>query len=166
MRKSDDEGISKLGRHNRAWIKNRVLHVANLEFKRQGATKKKRRRKARRGIMGRWKAELRTGKFKKEMNDWATGCKTGLKEAFGKLIEAKPKHKVHTRMVEAANDWATGFCKALVDLNSAVEPYNGSAVGSATGALLKAKNNWNKNIFTPIKQTADSVEADLKSSGF
>ncbi len=157
LRKSSDPGISALGRRNRGKLSKCTMTVSNITFKRVNCKKRSR------GLEGHWQAKMRNEKYAKDLNDWATSCKTTITEALGRLIEVKRKHKVHRRFASKAQDWVAGFCKALVDMNASLKPFNKSGVSSAMGALLKARKDWNTNIHQELVKVANSVESTIKT---
>jgi len=159
LRKADDPGVAALGRRNPGRMSACEMTVSNIVFKRVNCSKKSR------GVVGHWRAELRNEKYAKEINDWATGCKATVTGALNKLQEVKKAHKVHRRLALKANDWVDGFCKALVSLNGSLKPYSASGVAAAVAQLNKARQDWNDNIYKPLVQVANSVEATIKTPG-
>lgn len=159
MRKAADPGIAALARRNRGKLKKCEMTVSNITFKRVVCKRKSR------GIEGHWQATLRNERYAKDINDWANGCKSTISAAMGKLVEVKKGHKVHRRLAMKASDWVGGFCKALVDLNAALKPYNASGVDAAIAALAKARKDWNTNIYKPLVKVANSVDSIIKTPG-
>jgi len=159
LRRASDPGVSALGRRNRGKLSKCSMTVSNITFKRVVCKRKSR------GIEGHWQAKMRNEKYAKDVNDWATGCKSTITGALGKLIEVKRKHKVHRRLAMKAQDWVDGFCKALVLLNGSLKPYSPSGVSTAVAQLQKARKNWNDNIYKPLVKVANSVDAVIKTPG-
>ena len=159
LRRADDPGLKLFRRSNRGKLsKNkRTLEVNNLVFKRTAGKK---------GLEGRWETSLRSLKYKKELDDWANGCKSTLTEELGKTLEVKRAHKLHRKLRDGTIDWVTGFCGALKKLSGAIEPWNAGAVGTAVGGLMAARKNWNENIHKPLVKAAKTLEVTIKTPNF
>jgi hypothetical protein len=153
LRKAKDPGIAALGRGKPFRLRKKGLKIANLWFERKSDG---------RSVIGTFEATLKTDtKFKRQINDWATGCEgltAGLKAAKPKPL---PKYQKHQQYHSAAVDWTSGFCKALKKLNQSIEPYDESGVNEAAKMLLEARKKWNENIHQPVKKLIGSVNLDL-----
>lgn len=159
LRRAEDPGLQLFRRSNRGKLSkdNQTLEVANLVFKRTAGKG---------GLEGRWETSLRSVKYKKELDDWASGCTSALTEELGKTLEAQRAHKLHRKLRAGTIDWVAGFCGSLTKLSQAIEPWNAGAVGTAVGGLMAARKNWNENIYKPLVTAAQTLEVKIKTPGF
>lgn len=152
-----DESLRIFGRGMPARLDETGIQFGNLLFKRQGSGS---------SLDGHYVAELATDKLKRDVNDWATGCKSGLTGALSELSKPTAEHKKHQEFAAKAKDWIDGFCGALEKLNASMEPYSESGVTTALAELEKARTNWNTNIHDAVGALLKSVGRELKTQGF
>ena len=154
---SGDEGLRIFARGQPAKIDAEGIHFRNILFKRKsdGA-----------GIDGHYVAEVKTDKLKRDVNDWASGCKSALTGELSKLSTPSGEHKRHQEFFSAAKDWVGGFCDGLDKLNAAMEPYSDAGVAAALEQVQKARTAWNTNIHQSVQKLLKSVGRDLKAPAF
>ncbi len=157
LRGASDSGIAALGRGKPYKLTKKGLQIANLFFKRIGGKGKV--------FEGRYEVTLTSDKFVREMTDWSSGC-SGLTASLKKLPEPRGKDKKHRQLFRAAVDWSTGFCDAIKKMKDSIAPYNEAGVTAAANALVKAKENWNANIYKAAKKFTGSASVELKEGPF
>lgn len=154
LKKAPDPGLQALAQQLPMKVQGNTFTLANLTFNKTAPG---------RYLIGTWELTLTTDEITRRFSNFAPQCEVIRRQKFAKLAEPKAEHEVHRKIYEAGRTVMRDLCKAIENLNAALDPWKESDVEAANTLLRDAHKKWNEEVFNVLKETAEATKSTLRA---